>query len=335
MTERDWGASYAKSLTVFLNGSAISEPDRRGGKITDDSFLLMFNAHYESLQFTVPTDHGEQWQVVVDTTQPVLPAPGTGLRIKAGDGVWLADRSCWSCAAPPERATGPAAARQRRTSAGAPALSPSARVGSYRDGPAGRDGGVTSAPTASYRLQLQPTFTFADAAAAVPYLAGLGISHLHLSPILQAVPGSTHGYDTVDHARVSEQLGGEDALRVLAATARAHGLGLIADVVPNHMALPVPERLNAPLWQVLRDGPDSPYARWFDIDWAAQGGRVLLPVLGDRLGAELDRLKVDQDTLRYYDHVFPLRPGTQWLPLPSCWSVSGTASPGGGWPGPS
>lgn len=175
---------------------------------------------------------------------------------------------------------------------------------------------MTSAPTASYRLQLQPTFTFADAAAAVPYLAGLGISHLHLSPILQAVPGSTHGYDTVDHARVSEQLGGEDALRVLAATARAHGLGLIADVVPNHMALPVPERLNAPLWQVLRDGPDSPYARWFDIDWAAQGGRVLLPVLGDRLGAELDRLKVDQDTLRYYDHVFPLRPGTQWLPLP-------------------
>ncbi|WP_051967577.1 malto-oligosyltrehalose synthase [Kitasatospora mediocidica] len=173
-----------------------------------------------------------------------------------------------------------------------------------------------SAPTASYRLQLQPSFTLADATAAVPYLAALGVSHLHLSPLLEAVPGSTHGYDTVDHTRVSDQLGGERALRELAATARAHGLRLIADIVPNHMALPVPERLNAPLWQVLRDGPDSPYARWFDIDWAAQDGRVLLPVLGDRLGAVLDELIVDQDTLRYHDHAFPLRPGTQWLPMP-------------------
>lgn len=170
-------------------------------------------------------------------------------------------------------------------------------------------------PTASYRLQLQPSFTLADAAAALPYLAGLGISHLHLSPLLEATPGSTHGYDTVDHTRISEQLGGEGALRALAAAAHEHGLRLIADVVPNHMALPVPERLNTPLWHVLRDGPESAYAHWFDIDWAAHGGRILLPVLGDRLGAVLDQLKVDQDTLRYYDHVFPLRPGTEHLPL--------------------
>ncbi|MER7754095.1 malto-oligosyltrehalose synthase [Kitasatospora sp. NPDC097643] len=181
----------------------------------------------------------------------------------------------------------------------------------------------TGAPTASYRLQLQPGFTLHDATAAVPYLAALGVSHLHLSPLLEAAPGSTHGYDTVDHGRISGQLGGEDALRELAAAAHAHGLRLIADVVPNHMAVPVPEQLNRPLWEVLRDGPDSPYARWFDIDWTAQPGpvdapgrgRVLLPLLGDRLGAELHRLTVDGGQLRYHEHVLPLRPGTEHLPL--------------------
>ncbi|MGW6914150.1 malto-oligosyltrehalose synthase [Kitasatospora sp. NPDC054939] len=179
-------------------------------------------------------------------------------------------------------------------------------------------------PSSTYRLQLQPGFTLRDATAAVPYLAALGVSHLHLSPLLEAAPGSAHGYDTVDHSRISEQLGGEGALRALAGAAHRHGLRLIADVVPNHMAVPVPEQLNRPLWQVLRDGPDSPYARWFDIDWTAQPGpvdapdrgRVLLPLLGERLGAVLDRLVVDGDVLRYHDHAFPLRPGTAGLPLP-------------------
>ncbi|KJK59693.1 malto-oligosyltrehalose synthase [Saccharothrix sp. ST-888] len=179
-------------------------------------------------------------------------------------------------------------------------------------------------PTASYRLQLQPDFTLHDAEHAVAYLAALGVSHLHLSPLLEAVPGSTHGYDTVDHGRISEQLGGESALRSLAAEAHRHGLRLIADVVPNHMALPVPEQLNQPLWQVLRDGPDSPFAHWFDIDWTAQPGpadapergRLLLPLLGDRLGAVLEQFEVDGDVLRYHEHAFPLRPGTAHLPLP-------------------
>ncbi|WP_369184339.1 malto-oligosyltrehalose synthase [Streptomyces sp. Y1] len=180
------------------------------------------------------------------------------------------------------------------------------------------------APSSSYRLQLQPGFTLHHATAAVPYLAALGVSHLHLSPLLEAAPGSTHGYDTVDHTRISEQLGGESALRALAAEARRHRLRLIADVVPNHMAVPVPEHLNRPLWHVLRDGPDSPYAHWFDIDWTAQTGpadapgrgRVLLPLLGDRLGAVLDQLAVDGDVLRYHRHELPLRPGTERLPLP-------------------
>ncbi|SDO54181.1 alpha-amylase family glycosyl hydrolase [Actinacidiphila guanduensis] len=179
------------------------------------------------------------------------------------------------------------------------------------------------APSATYRIQLQPAFTFADAAAWVPYLAALGVSHLHLSPVLEAVPGSTHGYDVVDHTRVRAELGGEEGLRELSARAREHGLGLVLDVVPNHMAVPAPEHLNGPLWAVLRDGPGSPWARWFDIDWAALGGKVLLPVLGEPLPDVLDDLAVVTDksaggkVLRYYDHRFPLRPGTEHLPLPA------------------
>ncbi len=168
-------------------------------------------------------------------------------------------------------------------------------------------------PTATYRLQLQPSFPFEAAAAAVPYLASLGVSHLHLSPVLEAVPGSGHGYDVVDHARVREELGGEEGLRALARTAREHGLGLVVDIVPNHMAMA--PRHNRALWEVLREGPKSPYARWFDIDWEAQGGRMLLPVLGRPLGEELTHLEVDGDNLRYYDQVFPLREGTEELPL--------------------
>lgn len=173
---------------------------------------------------------------------------------------------------------------------------------------------VPVVPTATYRLQLQPAFPFTAAAAAVPYLASLGVSHLHLSPVLEAVPGSPHGYDVVDHTRVRGELGGEEGLRALARTAREHGLGLIVDIVPNHMAM-VP-RHNPALWEVLREGPASPYARWFDIDWEAQGGKVLLPVLGGPLGEETGHLKADGDVLRYHDHAFPLRAGTEGLPLP-------------------
>ncbi|MFE9622287.1 malto-oligosyltrehalose synthase [Streptomyces sp. NPDC006527] len=169
-------------------------------------------------------------------------------------------------------------------------------------------------PTATYRLQLQPAFPFAAAAATVPYLASLGVSHLHLSPVLEAVPGSLHGYDVVDHARVREELGGEAGLRALSRTAREHGLGLVVDIVPNHMAA-VP-RHNRALWEVLREGPKSTYARWFDIDWEAQGGQVLLPVLGGPVGDELSWLRVEGGVLRYHDHVLPLREGTEDLPLP-------------------
>ncbi|MFC8700556.1 malto-oligosyltrehalose synthase [Streptomyces anulatus] len=169
-------------------------------------------------------------------------------------------------------------------------------------------------PTATYRLQLQPDFPFAAAEKAVPYLAALGVSHLHLSPVLEAVPGSPHGYDVVDHSRVRAELGGEEGLRSLASTAREHGLGLVLDIVPNHMA--AAPRYNRRLWDVLREGPTSPSARWFDIDWAAGGNRVLLPVLAGPLGQELGHLAADGEVLRYHDLEFPLRAGTAELPLP-------------------
>ena len=92
--------------------------------------------------------------------------------------------------------------------------------------------------TSTYRLQLHAGFTFADARAVVPYLAELGVSHLYLSPVLQAAPGSMHGYDVVDHSRVSDDLGGREGLEALAAAAHEHGLGIVVDVVPNHMASP-------------------------------------------------------------------------------------------------
>jgi (1->4)-alpha-D-glucan 1-alpha-D-glucosylmutase len=176
--------------------------------------------------------------------------------------------------------------------------------------------------TATYRLQLHAGFTFADAEARVPYFANLGVSHLYLSPVLQAVEGSMHGYDVLDHTKVSTELGGEEGLVSLAGTAREHGLGLVVDVVPNHMAFVAPEYLNAPLWQMLREGRDAPTAHWFDVDWRSGGGRLGLPILGGTVAEALDagEIRLDrlgdgpyagQPVLRYFDHVFPVAVGTE------------------------
>ncbi len=188
-------------------------------------------------------------------------------------------------------------------------------------------------PASTYRLQLHPEFTFADAADQAGYLADLGVTHAYLSPILQAAPGSRHGYDVVDHSRISAELGGEDGFRYLAGRLALHGIGLVVDLVPNHMAVPVPEYLNWPLWSVLAEGRESPHAHWFDVDWAALNGRMLLPVLARPLAQCLDEIRVarleelpvpvdiaenssDMTVLRYQGHVLPVRAGTEDLPLP-------------------
>ena len=142
-----------------------------------------------------------------------------------------------------------------------------------------------SAPRATMRLQLHRDFTFADATRLVPYMAALGISHLYSSPILTARAGSMHGYDVTDPTRVNPELGGEAGLRRLVATLRAAGLGLIVDIVPNHMAAGGMEN---PWWaDVLRHGRDSRYAAFFDIDWDAANGKLLAPFLGKPYGEAL------------------------------------------------
>jgi (1->4)-alpha-D-glucan 1-alpha-D-glucosylmutase len=179
-----------------------------------------------------------------------------------------------------------------------------------------------SVPGSTYRLQLTPEFGFAAAAEAADYLADLGISHVYLSPVLEAVPGSAHGYDVTDHAKIRGELGGEQGFRAMAERLRASGLGIVLDIVPNHMAVPADLTLNRQLWSVLRDGRGSPYATWFDIDWAAQDDRMVLPILGAPLESCLGDLWTEKDggpdgepVLRYFDHVLPLWPGTARLPM--------------------
>ena len=162
-------------------------------------------------------------------------------------------------------------------------------------------------PRATVRLQFHRGFTFADAEALVPYFARLGVSHLYASPIAVARPGSMHGYDVIDPTTVNLELGGEVALRSLAAALAAAGLGLIADIVPNHMAA---NPANAWWTDVLRPGRASRYARFFDIDWEADP-KVLLPILGKPLEETLaaGEIEVDREELRYFSHHLPLAPG--------------------------
>ncbi|HYD63307.1 MAG TPA: malto-oligosyltrehalose synthase [Noviherbaspirillum sp.] len=174
-----------------------------------------------------------------------------------------------------------------------------------------------SIPRATARLQLHKDFNFDQAAEVVPYYATLGISHIYSSPILTARSGSTHGYDIVDPTRINPELGGEEGFRHLVARIREAGMGLILDIVPNHMGVG-PEN---PWWQhVLEWGEGSPYARWFDIDWNPADetlrGKVMAPFLGKTYGESLAageiRLQYEETRgkffVAYYSHRFPVSP---------------------------
>jgi (1->4)-alpha-D-glucan 1-alpha-D-glucosylmutase len=166
---------------------------------------------------------------------------------------------------------------------------------------------MTTRPVLStYRLQLRRELDFAAAAELVDYLAELGVSHLYASPILQATAGSAHGYDVVDPTRISADLGGPDGFDALVERLHAAGLGVVVDVVPNHMGVEIPKQ-NAWWWDVLKNGRSSAYAHYFDIDWTRT--RIALPILGDAPG-ELEKLQVEGDELVYAEHRLPIADGT-------------------------
>ena len=173
-------------------------------------------------------------------------------------------------------------------------------------------------PRSTYRIQFNHAFTFRQAAEIVPYLRELGIGDLYASPYLQARPGSMHGYDITDHGSLNPEIGTEEDHTRLAGLLREHGMGHLLDIVPNHMG--VAGHTNPWWWEVLEGGPDSEFARYFDVDWHPRKpelqGKVLLPVLGDQYGRVLERgeLKLvfadGRFRIEYFENRFPASPAS-------------------------
>lgn len=175
---------------------------------------------------------------------------------------------------------------------------------------------IRNIPAATYRLQFNEHFRLADALTLVPYLHELGISHVYASPLFKAAAHSTHGYDVCDFAQLNPEIGTEEDLEKLVVLLRGHNMGLILDIVPNHMGISAGGN---DWWaDILKNGAASPFARYFDIQWESVDpklrGKVLLPILGDQYDRVLKRgeLRLQQDNgapvLRYFDNRFPLAP---------------------------
>lgn len=197
------------------------------------------------------------------------------------------------------------------------------------------DSAAHRVPLCTYRLQLNAGFTFRDAAEIVDYLAELGVSDLYLSPIFQAATGSTHGYDACDFNRLNDALGGKAGFEALSTEARRHGMGILVDMVPNHMGVTDPQ--NHWWWNMLKLGPDSPHAAYFDVDWNSPvpglKNKVLLPVLGSDYGATLDRGEIrlgvedSEIVVIYFDRRFPACPGSLALIIRQIAESVGAAEP--------
>src|SRR5271156_4451358 len=175
-------------------------------------------------------------------------------------------------------------------------------------------------PVSTYRMQMHKGFSFADAQTIIGYLKQLGVGDFYSSPIFEARPGSMHGYDLTRHDRLNPELGGEEGFAGFSAELQRQGIGLLLDIVPNHMGVG-----NDSIWwqDVLENGHASQYSEYFDIDWkplkAAMRNKLLLPILGDQYGAELEARHIQvsiedgRPLIHYYDHTMPLAPRT--LPI--------------------
>ncbi|GAW50373.1 MULTISPECIES: malto-oligosyltrehalose synthase [unclassified Nocardioides] len=161
-------------------------------------------------------------------------------------------------------------------------------------------------PVSTYRLQITEDFDLFEAARRLPYLHDLGVDWVYLSPLLAAEPGSTHGYDVVAFDHVDPSRGGAEGLAALSAEARRLGMGVLVDIVPNHVGVASPTE-EAWWWDVLQHGRESEHATAFDIEWPAGDGKLLIPVVGD---GDEDAIEVTGTELRYHDLRFPLAPGT-------------------------
>jgi (1->4)-alpha-D-glucan 1-alpha-D-glucosylmutase len=180
------------------------------------------------------------------------------------------------------------------------------------------EGASPRIPTSTYRLQFHAGFTFDDARQIVDYLKALGVSDVYASPYFQSAPESTHGYDVSDHNRLNPLIGDEDSFQAYCTALREHQMGQVLDFVPNHMGIGGP--LNTWWMDVLEDGRNSPYSRYFDINWrpiqAVLSDRILLPVLGDRYGKVLEKggfkllFEAGGFFLSYADTRFPISPAT-------------------------
>jgi isoamylase len=277
----DWSKPGSHCLMMFLAGRGIHDTDEGGRPLVDDNLLLLVNAGAEDHTFTVPTLSAVAgpWTLLVDTARD----DATEAR-EPGEPTRLVAHSLKFFAAAAH---------------------------------AVREGGALHVLGSTYRLQMTPTFGFAQATARVDYLHALGVTDVYSSPLFRAARGSTHGYDVVDHSRLNPELGDEASFAAFSKKLEERSMGLLLDWVPNHMGNASGQNR---IWDdVLENGPSSTYAEFFDIDWEPPKetlrGKVLLPILGDQYGLVLERgeLRVVRDegglfSIGYYEHRFPLDP---------------------------
>ncbi len=285
LTGEEWNTPHMRCFGVVLFGDSI-DIDEKGDEISGDTILILFNAdHHHTIPFTLPDiEEVLCWQRLFDTFEAAAPQ----MEFTQGETYEL--RPCSMAVF---------------------------RIGVEVDPEEHAARAEVGNPLATYRLQFNQEFRLSDAQKLVPYFGRLGVTHLYASPILRARKESTHGYDVVDPKTINPNLGDETDLNHLSKDLRNFGLGMVLDIVPNHMAT----SLENPYWRdVLTYGHSSPFAGWFDIDWRMPDpnmwGRVLMPVLGEPRSRilEQDQLQLvwsdGRFRLAYFEHVFPIDPAS-------------------------